>query len=171
MEVWIHPISEEEEGFFVLRVVKDGVNSESLIMRKKNFDLEKEWAFLPLDIQRELRKAIEESSTKNENEFTWEILVGRCPKCGSDKTMDCEGIEGIDDGTVGLCRRCGFLWCTECGSALGANIDCGHWEVCDSCQISKNEDEDCGYSAPGCDIIQNWILSKGQRESGSSRDN
>ena len=140
-------------------------------MGQNKFDFTKEWISLPRALQDELQKAIEESTAETAEEFSWEILVGPCPKCGFHKTMDCEGIEGIDDPTVGLCKRCGFLWCTECGSALGANINCGHWEVCDSCQIPKNEDEDCGYAAPDCDIIQNWILSKGHREPRNSKDN
>jgi hypothetical protein len=140
-------------------------------MSENKFDFMKEWIFLPLDIQKELQKAIEESVAENAEEFAGEIMVGPCPKCGYQKTMDCEGIEGIDDPTVGLCKRCGFLWCTECGSALGANLDCGHWEICDTCQIPKDENDDCGYSTPECEIIQNWLLSKGQWESENAKDN
>jgi hypothetical protein len=140
-------------------------------MSKKEFDLIKEWILLPPDVQRELEKAIEESTAEDADEFAWEILVGPCPKCGYPKTMDCEGIEGIDDPTVGLCKRCGFLWCTECGSALGASTDCGHWEICDSCQIPKDKEEDCGYSPDECGIIQNWKFSKGHRESENTGDN
>jgi len=122
------PISKEEVGFFFYRLglkTNEG-DLESLPRSENEFDFMKEWIFLPLDIQKELQKAIEESTAENAEEFAWEIMVGPCPKCGYQKTMDCEGIEGIDDPTVGLCKRCGFLWCTECGSALGANLDCGH---------------------------------------------
>jgi hypothetical protein len=59
-------------------------------MGKKIFDLMKEWILLPPDIQRELQKEIEESTAENADEFAWEILVGPCPKCGYQKTMDCE---------------------------------------------------------------------------------
>jgi hypothetical protein len=85
--------------------------------------------------------------------------------------MGCEGMEGIDDPTAGFCKRCGFLWRTECGSALGGSTDCGHWEVCESCQTLKDEEEDCGYSPDECGIIQNWKFSKGHRESENTGDN
>jgi hypothetical protein len=140
-------------------------------VNKRQIDFMKEWVLLSPDIQRELRKAIEKPTAKNAGEFEWEILVGPCPKCGNQKTMDCEGIEGIDDPTVGLCKRCGFLWCTECGSALGASVNCDHWEVCGSCQISKDKDEDCGNSPTDCEIIQNWKFSRGRWEFESARDN
>jgi hypothetical protein len=122
-------------------------------MGQKKFDFMKEWISLPRELQDKLAKAVADSA----EEFSREILVGPCPKCGYLKTMDCEGIERVDDPT--------------CGLSLGANINCGHWEVCDGCQIPKNEDEDCGYGAYDCDIIQNWILSKGYREPGNPKDN
>jgi hypothetical protein len=49
-------------------------------MSKKEFDLIKEWILLPPDVQRELEKAIEESTAEDADEFAWEILVGPCPK-------------------------------------------------------------------------------------------
>jgi hypothetical protein len=71
-------------------------------MRRKEFDLIEEWILLPPDVQREMEKAIEESTAEDADEFAWEIPVGPCSKCGYPKTIDCEGVEGIDDPTVGL---------------------------------------------------------------------
>jgi hypothetical protein len=140
-------------------------------MSKKKSDFMKEWISFPLDLQDELLEAIEESTAETAEEFAWEILVGPCPKCGNDKTRDCEGIAGIDDPTVGLCKRCGFSWCSECGASLGPNIICGHWEICESCGNLKDEDGLCGYATLECDIIQKWLFSKSPQETEDYKDN
>jgi len=117
------------------------------------------WSFLA---------ALHNGRSSYENAFTWPILVGWCPRCGDDQTMDCEGIKGINDGTVAFCRECGFLWCIECGSDLRAGLDCGHWEICENCGFLKGRDGGCGKAIKDCDIIQNWKLSR-KRESGTSK--
>ena len=129
-----------------------------------------EWISLAIDFQK-VHKKIKRLSTEIGDELALEVLVGPCPRCGCEKTIDCEGIPGVDDQTVGLCEECGFLWCTECSAVLGESPDCGHWEICASCRLPKDEDGDCGFHNYECDIIDNWILSKGQAGSGKRQDN
>lgn len=124
-------------------------------MSKKNDfvkDFMKEWIWVPLDLQKELRKALEESTAESGEEFSSEILIGPCPRCGSKKTRDCERIVGIDDPTIGFCKSCGFLWCSECGSPLRSSIICGHWEICNNCGNLKDEDGFCEHATVECDI-------------------
>jgi len=95
--------------------------------------------------------------------FTFGIMVGDCPNCGSFNTHDCEApnyhldLEGepmkmgsecgiareLNDPTVGHCDDCNYLWCLECGSELSIDkLLCGHWAICSDCEISE-EVRDC----------------------------
>jgi hypothetical protein len=60
-------------------------------MGQKKSDFTKEWISLPRELQDELQKAIEESTAESAEEFSWEILVGPCPKFYHKKWT--EGIE------------------------------------------------------------------------------
>lgn len=71
---------------------------------------------MPADVFAELSAAMSQSS--NAEEFANRILVGPCPKCGSDQTGDCEADPEIGEILVGRCNECGELWCTECGNVL-----------------------------------------------------
>lgn len=71
---------------------------------------------MPPEALDELRAALERSDTAEE--FADRILVGDCPKCGSDDTGNCEADPEIGDLLVGRCFQCGQLWCTECGQLL-----------------------------------------------------
>jgi hypothetical protein len=71
---------------------------------------------MPQDILAELGKAMSESATAEE--FANFIMVGPCPKCGSEETGDCEADPEIEDLLVGRCYECGQLWCTECAKEL-----------------------------------------------------
>jgi hypothetical protein len=74
-----------------------------------------------------LQKAVAESSTAEE--FVNRIMVGECPKCGSDETGDCDQDPEIENILVGRCFACGQLWCTECDRLLDKeNPDCPCWE-------------------------------------------
>ena len=84
------------------------------------------------DIRIVLERALELSTAVTEEQFLSE-LVGKCPGCGSDQTGDCEHVEGIRDFTLGLCAKCGYLWCLECGRPVAKGIACGHWEICRRC--------------------------------------
>ncbi len=96
-------------------------------------DFMKLWASLPDDVQDMLKKAMEESSATNEEQFLAEIMIGECPLCRGNNTKDCEEVDGIEDCTVGLCMRCGYVWCSECGRPLTSDIHCKHWDICDEC--------------------------------------
>ena len=60
-------------------------------------------------------------------------MIGDCPKCKSTATRDCDEIEGIQDCTIGLCMDCGHLFCSECRQDLSQNLNCKHWEICETC--------------------------------------
>jgi hypothetical protein len=111
----------------------------------------KMWELLPDDIQDALLLAIE----KNRNEARDDSLPS-CPHCGDINTMDCSGIEAIGDATVGLCRVCGYLWCTECDASLMTGIDCGHWQMCSACP-DKRESGFCGTPPWECHKIKEWL--------------
>jgi len=74
-----------------------------------------------------LREEFERSGTAEE--FTNRIMVGECPKCGSEQTGDCENDPEIDNILVGRCYACGQLWCTECGELLDQRSPaCACWD-------------------------------------------
>lgn len=98
---------------------------------------------------------MEESET--EEQFISAIMVGDCPKCESSNTIDCDDIEGIEDPTLGLCKNCGYFWCTECGSQLILSFHCGHWEICEKCKETKDEFGYCGVMAWECEHIEEWL--------------
>lgn len=58
----------------------------------------------PLSVEEQLRK----------DEFVEATMVGPCPKCGSENTVDCGCEPSIEDITVGACLNCGIHWCPEC---------------------------------------------------------
>ncbi len=113
------------------------------------------WNTLPEEIRDYLEKVAGESLT--EEQFISAVMVGECPKCGSANTVDCEEIQGIEDGTLGLCRNCGYFWCLECGAQLTSGIICGHWEICDRCGKEKDEYGDCGIPICECEHIEKWL--------------
>lgn len=119
----------------------------------KEFD--KFWNTLPQEIQDFLKNCAEESDT--EEQFLSEIMVGDCPECGSSDTSDCDGIEGVEDPTLGLCKNCGYFWCIECGSQLVSNFNCEHWEICEKCEEAKDEFGFCGLMAGECEHINEWL--------------
>ena len=57
------------------------------------------------------------------------MMVGPCPSCGSDQTLDGDGVPGVDDITQGLCIGCHHRWCLECGQPLASGqAACRHWD-------------------------------------------
>lgn len=82
---------------------------------------------MPADVLDELRAAFQHSDTAEE--FADSILVGNCPKCGSEETGNCEADPEIGELLVGRCYRCGQLWCTECRRLLEGNSpSCECWD-------------------------------------------
>ncbi|MEW6053632.1 MAG: hypothetical protein AB1552_07585 [Nitrospirota bacterium] len=115
----------------------------------ENIDLFNRYVSLPEDIKILLKKAREKSSAVSREQFLAEVMTGKCPECGSSETKNCEKAEGIEDFTVGLCVRCGFLWCSECGKPLSKTLHCIHWDICRKCEIS-DESGYCGNDLLEC---------------------
>jgi hypothetical protein len=92
------------------------------------------------EIRASLRTALAKSSAINEEQFLSEVLTGKCPRCGSDRTRNCEDMEPIGDFSVGLCVKCGYLWCSECGKPLRENTRCNHWDICGNCSTEHECD-------------------------------
>jgi hypothetical protein len=119
-------------------------------------DFSKIWDSLPEDIQETLKKAIEESNAETEEQFLAEIMIGECPQCESDQTKDCENVDGIEDFSVGLCMKCGYLWCSECRRSLVQGVKCKHWAICETCD-QTDEIGYCGIDAPDCEKLNNEL--------------
>jgi hypothetical protein len=64
-------------------------------------------------ILEQMRNLANECETADD--FMAAIFIGDCPKCGSNKTQDCENVAGIESVTVGRCKSCGTLFCSDCG--------------------------------------------------------
>jgi hypothetical protein len=73
---------------------------------------------MPPEAMEELRKAA--AGSKTTEEFVHRIMVGPCPRCGSDRTRDCGADPQIEDPATGRCLACGQLWCTFCERLLTA---------------------------------------------------
>jgi len=116
----------------------------------------KVWKSLPEEIQNSLKQAFEES--QNLEQFISKEMIGECPKCGSENTIDCENIQGIEDNTICLCKDCGYLWCI-CGAPVSDDIECGHWKICEECKEEKDEFGDCGILPEECEHIKRWVKS------------
>jgi len=56
--------------------------------------------------------------TESPEEFADAVLIGPCPSCGFEQTRNAEQDPDIQDLTVGVCPKCGHLWCSECGTPL-----------------------------------------------------
>ncbi|MFW6170418.1 MAG: hypothetical protein ACODAD_08010 [Planctomycetota bacterium] len=87
------------------------------------------------EIRSEILRVFE--SSKSGEEFVNRIMVGECPKCGSDKTGDCENDPDIEDLTMGRCFACGHVWCTICDTPYTSDQD-----GCQVCQELGDELED-----------------------------
>ncbi len=116
-------------------------------------DLEEAWKLLPEKIRQDLLRAVKTSRTDTEEQFISEMMVGECPKCGGERTRDCEEIPEMLDNTVGLCLDCGYLWCLECEGPLMEGIDCKHWGICEGCFEQRDELGMCRIPAWECNRI------------------
>ncbi len=99
---------------------------------------------LPEDLRDELLAAVKESDATSAEDLISQILVGECPQCLSSNTRDCEDVAETEDITIGLCKDCGHIWCTECGRTVTKGSTCEHWAICDRCRKKKDEFGDCG---------------------------
>ncbi len=82
------------------------------------------WSFanLPVDIQEALSKKMAEVSSLEE--FISSVMVGDCPKCGSEKTCDEDDLKELGDILKGICLACGHIFCVDCGG----EYPCTCWE-------------------------------------------
>jgi len=103
--------------------------------RKEDTDLYSICLSFRQDVRIMLKRALQLSSAVTTEQFLSE-LIGVCPRCKDAQTKDCEHVEGIEDFTVGLCMKCGYLWCIECGRPMAKDTACGHWEICSKCDIA-----------------------------------
>jgi hypothetical protein len=79
------------------------------------------------EAQAALRNVFHRSKTAEE--FVNRIMVGECPKCGSEDTGCCEDDPEINEILVGRCYECGQLWCTECERLLEKDsFQCECWD-------------------------------------------
>lgn len=115
-----------------------------------------EFSSFPQDLQDNL---MHQALTCDSFEEFWrQAIVGDCPFCGSEKTMDC-GDTFRDDNTLGVCFDCHKIWCLECGEALkDGQRACEHWAVCEKCESGKAADG-CGIPIWECPIIEDWKRS------------
>jgi len=96
-----------------------------------------------------------------------QIMIFRCPRCGSYNIHDCQAPESelnqygkeivktgskcevtrkIDDITVGHCDDCGYLWCLLCESEISFDDTiCWHWDICDACEKTFDIPSTCPY--------------------------
>ena len=113
---------------------------------------------LPKDLQHELIKAVEESDATSAEDLVSQIFVGECPQCLSSNTKDCEDVAEIEDITLGLCKDCGHIWCTECGRTVTKGSSCEHWKICERCTRKKDELGDCGIHPWECKKISTYEI-------------
>jgi len=95
--------------------------------------------------------------------FVNAIMVGPCPKCNSENTIDCGNHPLIEDPTVGYCRHCSNYFCTECSYVFKSQEkkSCPHWSICRNCPDQSTEEypDACPYEAfiYECPQIQKWL--------------
>lgn len=116
---------------------------------------------LPEEVKDYLRQVADRSAS--EEEFLRNIFVGDCPHCGSKNTNDCSDLYVVEDPTLGLCGDCGHLWCLECGGKIRGDISspedlvCGHWEICENCELIDEESGLCEVPPWECERIVRWL--------------
>lgn len=116
---------------------------------------------LPPDIAEEIRAIARDS--ESEEDFCRQVFVGDCPVCGSANTSDCDDAP-LEDSTIGRCLDCDTLWCLECSTLFTkGQTECPHWEICDSCELACDSEEDdddeaewCGVLTWNCDKVMKW---------------
>lgn len=128
---------------------------------KAHLENSKFWQELSDEAKEDLFQMFRELNPKSPEELIRVVLVGNCPKCGSENTKDCETVVDLEDSTIGLCLDCGFSWCLECGYEITGKI-CAHWDVCENCQDQDDEGA-ClhgdGYSTE-CSLVQDFMKER-----------
>jgi len=113
------------------------------------FERERCEQYEPLSVEEQLER----------DESVNAIMVGPCPKCGGENTVDCENEPSIDDITVGACLDCKVHWCLECGYVLKDREEkCPHWGFCADCSAKNSylsESEFMDKVCPTCEHYKN----------------
>lgn len=99
------------------------------------------------------------------DEFVRAVMVGACPKCGSQDAYGCENNPLLQDGTMGHCLDCETYWCLECDyvfETIEEGMQCPHWAICTQCSdengyLDPIEFEErfcptCQYYDDGCQL-------------------
>jgi hypothetical protein len=107
------------------------------------------------------------SNDLNERAFVSRIMVGPCPRCGSQNTHDCfydeeeyhpdfgecPLIKAIDDPIVGHCEECDSVFCIECTKVISpANEE----PLSDIERLAESHSKSCPELKP-----QRWAMKYG----------
>jgi len=98
------------------------------------------------------------------NEFLRQVMVGACPKCGSENTDDCENDLVIDDITIGHCFDCGTYWCLECGYIFRPGEErqeCPHWGICHECSTQNEYMSEDAFFTKICPTCEDYSEEDG----------
>lgn len=93
------------------------------------------------------------------DEFVRGIMVGSCPKCGSEDTYDCENNPLLEDNTVGHCLDCETYWCLECGyvfETVGKGMQCPHWGICAECSDKNGYLDEVEFIEKVCPTCEHY---------------
>jgi len=109
-----------------------------------------EYAPMPLDDLLEL------------DEFTRDVMVGACPKCGSENTCDCADypLAPEDNPFVGHCSDCGTYWCLECGyvfETVEKGIYCPHRRICVQCSAEHGYLDEIKFIEKICPTCEHHV--------------
>jgi hypothetical protein len=126
--------------------MEDEQVKRQLLLRKMQAKLRR--GELPSEELNEFAKLLHLDELDELDKSIASIIVGICPKCGSEHTTDCDNpLEKFQDSTVGYCFDCGAYWCLECGyisEKLGKGMECPHWGICGECQVENNYSNEFG---------------------------
>jgi hypothetical protein len=107
------------------------------------------------------------SDDLNERAFISTVMVGPCPRCGSQNTHDCfydeeehhpefgecPLIKAIDDPIVGHCEECDSVFCIECAKVIGAG---GERSLSNIARLAEGHSKSCPELKP-----QRWAEKYG----------
>ncbi|MEW5850644.1 MAG: hypothetical protein AB2A00_17795 [Myxococcota bacterium] len=80
--------------------------------------------------------------TESAEEFVDAMFIGPCPFCDSESTRSLTDEPGVEDPTVGECKDCKKLFCSECHSELSRKQPSCTNEECWLNQPEEDEDID-----------------------------
>jgi hypothetical protein len=107
------------------------------------------------------------SNDLNEKAFVSRIMIGPCPRCGSQNTHDCfyddkedhpefgecPLIKEIDDPLVGHCEECDSVFCIECAKVIDVG---GERSLSELARLAESHSKNCAELKP-----QRWAEKYG----------